>query len=202
MKFVKLSIPLIVLFLSGCAAGLKMPISANQEIHTPTSGKAQIVFMRSTFIGSAISASLYDITSGEPTFLGVIQNNNKIVRSLSPGEHMFMIVGESADFMGANVKTGKTYYAMATPRMGAWKARFSLKPIRRKATGKELSVESNDFRKWQKNTKIVEVDEKASAWAKANMASIKSKQATYWPKWVGKSAADKKERTLQPDDGV
>jgi len=201
MRYFKLSLPIILLYLTGCASGLKMPISAIQEIHAPKAGDAQIVFMRSSFVGSAISASLYDTTSGAPSFLGVIQDKNKIVYSVSPGEHMFMVVGESADYMGAKVIAGRTYYAMVTPRMGAWKARFSLHPIRQ--SGKtEFTMDSKAFNKWKKNTKIVEVNDVATTWFEANKPSINIKHQAYWPKWQTKSDAEKRERTLQPEDGI
>ena len=200
MSIFKFSIPIILVFLSGCATGLKMPASAIQEIQLPEAGKAQIVFMRSTFVGSAISASLYDVTSGNPDFVGIIQNDDKIVYSVSPGENMFMVVGETADFMGANVTAGKTYYAMVTPRMGLWKARFSLLPIRQSGTA-EFTMDSKNFDKWKKNTKIVEVDDAARAWYAKNLSSIRTKQSENWKDWMAKSFNDKYERTLQIEDG-
>ena len=66
----------------------------------------------------AIQASVYDVTSGAPEFIGIVSNDTKISYMTSPGEHMFMVVGESADFLKASVVEGKTYYTVVSPRMG------------------------------------------------------------------------------------
>ena len=178
-----------------------MPVAANQTIKAPPRGKAQVVFMRSTFVGSAISASLFDVTSGSPKFMGVIQNGNKIVYTVKPGKRNFMVVSEAADFMPATLSANKTYYAMVTPRMGAWKARFSIRPIRRVGAG-DYTMKSDKFQKWLQATKIVEINQAARDWAKANAPDIKNKQNSYWPKWRGKSHDDKLAATLNANDGI
>lgn len=53
----------------------------------------------------------------------------KVAYHTEPGEHMFMVIAESADFMQATLEAGKTYYAQIVPRPGVWKARFSFRPI-------------------------------------------------------------------------
>lgn len=53
-----------------------------------------------------------------------------------------MVVSEAADFMDAELETGKTYYALVTPRLGVWKARFSLRPM----TAVEL--DGQQLREW------------------------------------------------------
>ncbi|WP_240945853.1 hypothetical protein [Pseudomaricurvus alkylphenolicus] len=157
--------------------------------------------MRSSFVGSAINASLYDVTDGDPEFIGIIANDTKIAYETQPGERVFMVVSEAADFLNAQLDGGKVYYSMVTPRMGAWKARFSLWPIRNDGTSK-FNTQDKSFDKWIRATKLVENSPKASQWFNSNVDSVKAKQAKYWPVWQQKSEADLAKRTLNPEDGI
>ena len=109
---------------------------------------------------------------------------------------MFMIIGENADFMMADLEAGKTYYSLVQVRMGGFKARFSLVPIRKS----ELNGE--EFRKWNKKTKLIENHEKSITWAQKHAPSIEDKRAKYIKKWNKKSTADKASRTLEAGDGM
>jgi hypothetical protein len=162
---------------------------------------ATVVFMRSSFVGSAIKTSLYDITGDETRFLGIMKNKSKIEYKVKPGKRTFMVVSEAADFLEANLVAGKTYYSMVTPRTGAWKARFSLFPFRNDGTTK-FNTASKDFSQWKSKTKPVSVDEKSRAWFENHKDSVEAKRAEYWPKWQEKSADAKAEHTLNPDDGI
>lgn len=189
-----------ILLASGCAS-TKMAVKSDQQVAAPTSDSAQIVFLRSSFVGSAIQASIFDVTSGEPHFIGILSNATKLAYEVQPGEHVFMVVSEAADFMEANMLGGKTYFAMVTPRMGAWKARFSMHPVRNGGPG-EFQYSSERFQGWLAQTKFVANTPESEAWFKENLNSIKSKQADYWKVWQQKSESDLKERTLNPDDGI
>lgn len=189
-----------LLSLFGCASN-PMKVSNEVTFTKPASGEAQVVFMRDSFVGSAISASLYEVTDKEPVFIGVITNGTKVVYNTTPGKHTFMVVSEAADFMEANLAAGKTYYSIVTPRMGAWKARFSMWPIKADPSA-EYSTANSDFEGWKKSTKVASNTEEARAWYEANKASVISKQQEYWPVWQQKSAADLAKRTLSPEDGM
>lgn len=92
--------------------------------------EATMVFMRASMFGGAITAAVYDVTEGEAKFIGLIDHGTKLSYPVKAGEHTFMVVSEAADFMKATVSPGKTYYALVTARPGAWRARFSFKPLR------------------------------------------------------------------------
>ncbi|NIB38300.1 hypothetical protein HBA55_01815 [Pseudomaricurvus alkylphenolicus] len=184
----------------GCASN-PMQTATNQTLERVSEDKTQVVFMRSSFVGSAINASLYDVTDGDPEFIGIIANDTKIAYETQPGERVFMVVSEAADFLNAQLDGGKVYYSMVTPRMGAWKARFSLWPIRNDGTSK-FNTQDKSFDKWIRATKLVENSPKASQWFNSNVDSVKAKQAKYWPVWQQKSEADLAKRTLNPEDGI
>ena len=183
----------VALVLAGCAGPGSMQKAEQAPAVKPD--QALVVFMRSTFVGSAVSASVFDVTGSDTKFVGLVNNGTKLGYYAPPGEHTFMVVSEAADFMKANVAAGKTYYALVTPRMGMWKARFSLKPVR----GSELG--GSDFAGWDAGTQYVVNSPQSQAWAANNGIDIAQKRAAYWPEWNAKSAEARAEATLNVDDG-
>ena len=190
----------IALAATGCASS-KMIDSAQQELIVPDADKAQIVFIRSSMFGGAIQSSVFDVSADEPEFIGILSAGKKLAHMVEPGKHVFMVVSEAADFMEAEMLGGKTYYAMVTPRMGAWKARFSMHPVRNGGAG-EFQYQSDEFQKWLSKTELSENTPASYAWAEENMSNIRGKQADYTTVWKQKSPAELAERTLNPDDGV
>jgi hypothetical protein len=167
-----------------------------QAPYVLAASESQIVFMRPSFLGGAVQSSVFDVTGNKDELIGIVSAGTKVRYVTQPGEHLFMVIGESADFMRAYVDPGKTYYALVTPRMGFWKARFSLKPVRRD----ELDGET--FKGWDKSTSFVENTEQSRQWARENRHSISTKKAEYLQKWAAKSPADKAEVTLTVNDGI
>lgn len=174
---------LFLLFLGACAGSSEYMrnVAPEKANYTPKPDNALIVFMRPSGLGFAIESSVFDVTDGSPVFLGIVSAKTKVAHYANPGKRRYMVIGESADFMGANLDSGKVYYTLVTPRMGLWKARFSLKPVR----GTE--VNTSEFADWYKDTRWVENMETASHWAKANMPSLREKLAEYLPEWQQKS---------------
>ena len=200
MKIKLILVAAVVLLASGCASPL-MVDSAQQVFVAPTDEQAQVVFMRSSSFGGGIQSTLFDISDDETKFIGILSTGKKIAYTVDPGKRVFMVVSEAADFMEAILDGGRTYYAMVTPRIGAWSARFSLKPVRHGRPG-EFQYQSSAFQGWLKSIEFVENTPASHAWAAANLPDVISKRAVYWEKWQQKSASDRAERTLYPDDGL
>ena len=112
-----------------------------------------------------------------------------------------MVISEAADFMKAELAANKTYYGIVTPRMGVWKARFSLYPIKKNPASK-FSNTSDKFQGWVKNTKLVENTPESKQWARENSVDIRDKYSEYWAKWQEKTPEKKKQLTLIPSDGI
>lgn len=184
---------LVVLALSACAGGNAMVKS--QAPVTVSADKATIVFMRPSNFGFAISSAVYDNTAAQPQFIGLVEANTKVAYVVEPGEHSFMVVSEAADFLKATVDAGKTYYVLVTPRMGAWRARFSFRPLRHD----ELS--GAEFAGWDKETTLTENSAKTLAWSADNMPSVLEKRAKYWPEWNAKEQVQRDSQTLRAEDG-
>ncbi|MCF6353813.1 MAG: hypothetical protein L3J26_01710 [Candidatus Polarisedimenticolaceae bacterium] len=184
---------LLALFLSGCAGTVKNMriVPPDRVVVAPEEGKARVVFMRPSGLGFAIQSSVFEIKGGNPSLVGIVAAKKKVSYELEPGEHLFMVVGESADFMSAELIANRTYYALVTPRMGLWKARFSLKPIH----AGELN--SPQFKEWQESCEWVEKSPASDNWASSNMASIQSKYREYYTKWMSKDLSERPKLLLQ-----
>ncbi len=194
VKFVILVI--VALFVSGCAGSsdLMRTVSDQEASYTPGENQSMIVFMRPSTLGFAIQSSVFDVTTGENAFVGVVSAKKKVVHQAAPGEHMFMVVGESADFMKADLAPGKTYYVLVTPRLGLMKARFSLRPVARAEIGSE------EFDKWAADCEYTENTDAAFEWARRHAPSIQSKRVKYLEDWNEKP--DSKKPVLAREDGA
>ena len=198
IAFVALLLPLALL--GGCVATSSY-MTKTSVVPQPTPDKALVVFMRPSRYGGGVQASVYDTSNGTNQFIGIVSAKTKIGFLASPGQHLFMVIGENADFMNADLQAGKTYYVLVSPRMGAWKARFSLLPIHNDASAK-YNIQSTDFAQWQQETSYVRTTPGANAWYQSHEADITAKQTDYMRKWNAASARQKAELTLHADDGT
>jgi hypothetical protein len=167
----------------------------------PSADKALVIFMRPSRFGGGVQASVYDTHGDGNTFIGIVSAKTKVAYEASPGPHLFMVIGENADFMNADLVAGKTYHVLVRTRPGAWKARFSLLPIHNDVNAK-YSLQSPDFAKWQQETSFAQTTPSATAWYNAHSADIAAKQAEYMQKWNAASAEQKAELTLHAGDGT
>lgn len=177
--------------LSGCATNMAKSDKAIQ----PSGAEATVVFMRASMFGGAITAAVYDVTGSETKFIGQIDPNSKLAYKVPPGEHTFMVVSEAADFMKAKVVAGKTYYSLVFARPGAWRARFSFKPLR------QSDLSGPDFPKWDSGTQLVDNTPATLDWAAKSAPSVEKKRASYWAEWTSKAADQQASQTLNEGDG-
>ncbi len=143
---------LLLLGLGACAGPIRSmrEVPADQVVTTrPEPGKVTVVFLRPSTLGFGISSSVYELKPDNDTFVGIVPAKRKLVYVTAPGKTRFMVVSEAADFMAAELDAGKTYYALVTPRMGVWKARFSLRPVH----ADELE---NDLKGWLDDSTYIE----------------------------------------------
>lgn len=200
MRFLSLGLCTLVLMLTGCASSLMKPAD-DQKLAPIPAESSRVVFLRPSVVGGAIQASVFDVSTGKPAFVGVSSTGTKLAYDTTPGTHRFMVMSEAADFMEANLTAGKTYYAVVTPRIGVWRARFSLWPV--KAGGDaEYNLKSDDLGKWLESGTLVVNTPEGQEWAKTNASDIEAKYAEYLAEWKKKEANDVAKRTLDPQDGV
>lgn len=191
-----------VLVLTGCSATGKYTQPAVQTNHVVKSDKAAIVFFRASSYGGAITSPLVEVDQdGNSTLVGILGPKEKMVKYVEPGEHTFMIVGENADFMKANVEAGKVYYGIIRPRMGIWKARFSLTPFKVKPEDDDFNLDGKNLVKWLKECKYTEPNDQAFAWHKTKNIELLELYKEYMPVWQRKSASQREAATLTIKDG-
>ncbi len=179
----------VSVLLGACASNHMTVIPPEQQTIAPEEGKALIHFMRPTSFGGAIQSTIYD---GDE-YIGTVSANTRVCYQSDPGSHMFMVVGESADFLQAELLPNKTYYVNVQPRMGVWKARFSFRPM-------NGQVPKSDIDKWVKETKEVKINEQGRVWASKNKESVKKLKEKYLPKWNEKS--DTIKQVLKAESGI
>jgi hypothetical protein len=86
-------------------------------------------------------------------------------------------------------------FALVTPRMGTWKARFSFRPLR------QNELVGSEFASWNSGTRFVVNSPESQNWAAQNAGDINSKRAQYWREWNNQGAAERAMQTLNPEDG-
>ena len=182
----------VVVAAAGCAGSVVNMRPVAMVNTAPAPNESVIVFMRPSGVAFAIQSAVFEAPDGQPARLvGIVAAKKKVAFRTTPGDHMFMVIGESADFMQARLEPGKVYYALVTPRMGVWKARFSLAPVH--------VMNRNELPEWQSGTEWVEMDQTSGQWAAENAADVEQKRAKYLPEWLGKAPLDRP--VLAPEDG-
>lgn len=134
-------------------------------------GKATIVFMRpGKFVGAAVAVPVFDVTSEESKFVGLVEAGSKVAYSVPAGEHLFMTTVFGGDagvrFYKAQVEAGKTYYFRARIIQGIW----GLEPVR------GSMLDSNEFKSWDRSTDLTVNSPKTIAWSEENKASVDQKR--------------------------
>ena len=155
----------------------------------PAAGRALVVFLRPSRYGGAVQAALYD---GD-ALAGISSVGTAINYQATPGKHQFMVVSEGADFLDAELGPDKTYFVLVAPRMGAWRARFSLRKLDPRRQASEIA-------RWRRAAQPVATNERAVAWDRENRPSVLQKRDGYLRKWHEKPTDERP--TLQVEDGI
>ncbi len=168
----------------------------------PSAEQAVVEFLRPSKMGGAIRCAIFDVTEGAPRLLGILRPKQKLVVAAPAGKRLYMITGENADFMEAELEAGKTFHAVAIARMGAWKARFSLIPLKLHPGEDEWNLKGKKAAEWLQRCKYMTMSQPAAdQWATENSPSILKKKDAYLPKFQEMDESLKQYRRLIPEDG-
>src|SRR5262245_52500786 len=103
---------LLISSIAGPAAAAKRDKYAVPEVPRE---RAQIVFMRRSWINAAETTFIYNANQGSPYLLGKLFNEHKLVVDLSPGEYVFMTGNDGIyDFLKATVSADKRYHVVVS----------------------------------------------------------------------------------------
>ena len=122
-RFTLVLLVVVLALLSGCASSMMI---RSETVLAPGPDYAIVNFLRPSSLGGAIKFGIWD----KENFIGILTPKNYIQYKASPGEHIFMTRAENWSVIKATVTAGKTYYILAAPRMGVWKARVSMEVLR------------------------------------------------------------------------
>ena len=185
---------LVVLIVALSAACVSIPKDRMQAVpdstltKAPQPGKALIYFVRTSQYAGILPADLYD----DDTYIGSIAYGEYIGYQANPGKHLFMVTGETAEFMPAELLAGKTYYANVGAHIGVWKARFHMSPQNGNLPQGELTNAMNTARE-------VTLAEGGRKWAVERAEDVSKLKAEFLPKWEQSGQRDK--QTLRPESG-
>ena len=185
------------LLLTGCASNM-MVKSEQPGVVAPPADEATVVFMRKSFVASAVGVEIFEVVDDELSFVGALPTGNKIAHRTSPGTKVYMAYGAAADFMVANVVGGKTYYSIVRPNWGT--GGFAPTPIRQ--TTSEYNMQTDDFKSWDNGTTLIEKKPTAAAWFAENKAKYQAIYEEYWRRFQNKTPDEVAQRTLMPEDGI
>jgi hypothetical protein len=178
----------LVAFAAGCSAVVRPAAPPG----APVDGQALVVF-----VGRALRALLYDISDGDTErFIGIVEPETKAAYLSPTGRRRFMVVGETADFLDADLLPGRTYHALVTGRPGWVAPRFSFRPVRR------ADVDAGRVATWIADAAWVEPNERGQRYAADHTRTVHDKKLGNLPKYEGKSAVDRDKVRLDPDDGI
>ena len=164
--------------------------SAGMDLQPPHGDESLVVFLRPGRMAGLASSSVFDDTN----LVAVLMDYTYAAYETTPGIHRFMVLGEAADFMDANLDAGKVYFARVTPRFGIWRARFSLAPVT------PNDKEWQDLHGWMSESYLITPNAAARSWAQENAQSILEKRDGYLVKWLAKDAGERP--MLYQQDGV
>ena len=188
------------LLLYGCGGAPRRSAAQPSTTVGPLPGKALVVFVR-TLSSDATSVDyrrspVFEIRSGAsaPELAGILPVRTMLAYQTDPGKHLFMVVGENADFMTAEVLPNATYYVLVTGRVATRTAFYALRPVTRREQN------SNEFRELVASSRWVERTTEWDAWAIANRGFVTSRQSESYRVWARKAESEK--QPLRPDDGV
>ncbi len=202
MKIIKqIILPLLsMVVFSGClSVSDYMTTVPDNKITKIKDDKATIVFMRSSFVASAITATLFEVNDGNLTFIGFLPNGTKIAHRTEAGEKVYMAYGYAADFMIANVEAGKTYYSIVRPNWGT--GGFAPTPVRRNGTT-DYNTSIPEFQDWLYKTELLEAKPNINTWMAENGELYHKIYIDYWNRFVTKTPMQKAQRTLTYEDGI
>jgi hypothetical protein len=156
--------------------------------------QAQIVFVRNSLVNARKPTYLYETTSGQPRFVGIIPNLRKLVLDVAPGEHVFMIGNlPLCDFMTASMLADKRYYVVVVSR---WPDGASMRPVRHQGDG--YLYTSQEFLDQLKNTTLA--GQAPDSIIKEETRKAEASYQAKWEQWQAKTPEQKAVLTLKAED--
>ena len=171
MKSVKgVLLLLALLALTACSTKTSYMSPLIEEPKMIQSDESAIVFMRPSVFGGAIQAPIAEIKDDGLVFVAISSSGTRILHKTTPGKHLYLVGGESAHLLEADLEAGMVYYVYVKAIRGLWKARFQFNPV--------TDLTDKSFRKDYIKCKWYTENEKAEQWFQENYKSLEYKTKT------------------------
>ena len=172
-----------------------------QPLPAPSPDKAQIVFLKPMGgAWGAFAAGIFDVKGSDTEILGVMHGNAKMTAEVAPGQHRFLAASYTnvGHFLDANVEAGKRYYVVVRFIFGQG---FQLRPVRRTGPS-DFNATNPDFPHWLSDTKPVEPKAREVSAFGNDKKRIAKSLAAAQRLWDAKTAEQRAELTLTPEDSL
>jgi hypothetical protein len=192
-----ISVALVGLVLAGaigCSTTSKYSRRVASVDTEPGDEDVVVVFVRPAQLGYSMRSSVFECWDEERSELvGLISDAQKLVYRTTPGEHLFMVVGQNADFMHADLEAGKVYYVLVTRRqLLRRRMGFSLIPVR--------AADRPKLEGWLALASWVENTPASQRWARQNARDIERMRSWYYGRWRRQPSDER--ATLAAEDGL
>lgn len=171
--------------------------------------KGKVIFLRSSFVASAVDAKIYDVTAGSPKFIAEAKNNTQVHHRLDVGNYTFMLASESSvDYLNVHVAPNLSYYAIVKPSMGAWKPSFAFVPVKARDDNEAISQEQAFFGDENVETmlsvmtEVIETEDRLRAPRGDGKTDLMAVHLEHWAAWKSESPERHALKTLNSLDGV
>jgi hypothetical protein len=115
-----------LLLLPACRMANKQmhPIEMTEEILTITPDEAAIVFYR--VVDDGVNAPIVEAAGEELRFVATVSGRSRALHRTKPGKHVYIVGGEGARMLDADLAPGKYHYVHVKTGMGLFKPDFTL----------------------------------------------------------------------------
>ncbi len=184
---------LLLALLLGCAGGVKnmRPVPPGQALTVPERGQSMVVFIRPSPFGVAVESSLFKVEGDALVPIGTLVAQQKLSYPLEPGRHLFMVMGRNVDYLSADLRPDRIYYARIDPVMGKWIGRFEIAPM------PINQLYSARFKRWLQECEEVERIAAADD-EEERMATARAQHRAHYARWLEQQP---KKPGLLPRDG-
>jgi len=178
--------------LVGCASTGMEPVTKMGGDYRPGPGETTVIFIgKNNPLARGAISRVFDVTTDQNVFVGFVQGGRQLAHKTTPGDHLYMVIGDNGDFIRTKMAGGKTYYIEINPSIGILGPRFYFAGVQKNEQGeKGFQDRKNKLKFWEKTPK-------AEAKGAAGAQKVRDK---YLPKWIQEKGKDS--YSLLPPDGM
>ncbi len=119
-----------IILLVGCTFGYSMYDNQATYIPVAAPGQATITFFwPNSYLTSVTATIAMQNSEGGLSLIGDIAAQQRVVQVLNPGEYTYVISGDGADVLKANLAADKHYFVQVNANWGMVNPKFTFNPI-------------------------------------------------------------------------